>query len=680
MRCPNCGSENPRENKFCDSCGTKLINEQAKAQSQPAEPKPAATTMAASSQPAPPVAGPTTVWWTAENLMWVALFAVSALLLFLNLGEKPLHHDESLHAYYSWELFKGMGYQYNPMMHGPLLFHFNALAYYLFGASDFSCRIVPALMGMLTLTMIYFLRDHLGKYGALFTAVMIVISPSFTYFGRFIRNDIYVAAFTLMMVYGLLNYLLKKKNSYLYLSAIGLGLSFSTKENTYITGAIIFTFLLFRWLWENTTNPAGDLKMIEGLKRLWTKPEGQQTLFGMTVPQTGWLDKLMRSSNMPFVIGMALFFGIVLVLYTTVFTNPKGFIDAFTASLSYWIGQHEVQRGSQPVYFYAGLIPLYETLALLGAVAGLIYYSFIKFKEGRAMRLVAYLILGAAWWLFAIQGNETFGLIFSLLLVVLGSGMLAYFSFGLNNMFITFLLLWTVSAFSDYSFAGERMPWLILHPLLPMILLTGTLLGELWQNYIRKRALIMTIFVVLGSMMLHNTVLVNFYGGGANPAELLVYVQSSTDVPQVVKQLKNMSKRLKGNLEMKITCEDYCSWPFAWYLRDFKYVGYPKYTATQAEGTIEKNPIIISGVEMAAPGHDDRVAQLLAEDYVAQRYKLRVWWAPDARAFFNDSWSGKLKKAWRLFFYKEPWSGLGSYDMIVYIRKDVEHLYWSNAD
>ncbi|MCD4813546.1 TIGR03663 family protein [bacterium] len=651
MNCSKCGADNISQNIFCDSCGTKLLKSNKSKPAVPAAVFPA--------QPVAPVAPGKTVtlpaWLTMETILWAVIFVTAAFLLFFQLGEKPLHHDESLHAFYSWELFKGMGYAYNPMMHGPLLFHFNAVAYYLFGASDYTCRIVPALMGMLTIIMVYFLRPHLGKTAALITAMLITVSPSFTYFGRFIRNDIHIAAFTMIMVYGLFRYLDTRRAKFLYIGAIGLGLSFCTKEVTYITGSIFVTFLFFRWLWEYTTRPNGDNVLVTVLNDLW-------------------------KDRKPLWISTLIVFGIVFVLYSTVFTHPQGFIDAFTKSLSYWLGQHEVQRGSQPVYFYAGLIPLYETLAFLGTIGALIYYSFIKNQGSRAWHALAYLILVSAWWLFAAHGNETFGLIFSLLLVALGVGMLAYFSFQTKDNFTTFLMLWTLAAFSDYSFAGERMPWLILHPLLPMMLLSGKLLGELWDQFKKQRVWIVVVLALFGSMMLHNTSLVNFYGKGANPAELLVYVQSSQDVPQVVKQLKNMSMRLKGNYEMKITCEDYCSWPFAWYLREFKNVGYPKYTASQPQGSIEENPVIITGVEMAAPGHDDRVAELLAEKYIAQRYKLRVWWAPDSRAFLNDTFGGKVKKAWRLFLYKEPWSGLGSYDMIIYIRKDVAHLYWGNAD
>jgi len=662
MNCPKCGAENPATNRFCDDCGTKLIAAVEKKDNNSPKKKDkeraAAAPVVVSAAPGLPSGhgplGAVAAWLTPENLLWLALLIAAAFLRFYALGEKPLHHDESLHAFYSWNLFKGQGYHYDPMMHGPFLFHANALIYFLFGASDFTCRILPALSSLLCVVMLYLLRAYLGRAGALFTAAIVTLSPSFTYFGRFIRNDIYIAAFSLVMVWGFFRYLDTRRPRYLYWAAAALALAFSTKEVTYIIGFIFVAFMAFRWLWEYTVKPEEEQSLSSALEDLWKRP------------RTLW-------------VSAGIFFGLVAILYTTVFTNPRGLIDAFSKSLTYWLGQHEVQRGSQPVYFYGALLPLYELVAVLGTLGACIYYSFIKDSSSRVWKLLGYVIVIAAWWLFGAQGKQTFGLVFSLVLITLGTGLLAYFSYGVKNMFVTFLIVWSLSAFSDFSFAGERMPWLILHPLLPMVLLSGLFLGELWDRFQRRRGWVLGVFLVLAAMLLHGTTALTYFQAGANPAEQLVYVQSSTDATQVVRQLENMSRRLTGGLEMKITCEDYCSWPFAWYLRDFKNVGYPKFSPEQAEGSIDKNPVIITGVEMAAAGHDDRVAQLLAQDYIGQRYKLRVWWAPDGNAFFSDTFAGQLKKAWRLFLYREPWSGLGSYDMVVYVRKDVAYLYWSEA-
>ncbi len=663
MNCPKCGVENPANNRFCDECGTKLTAPTATHTKK--DPKKTVPVVATVSTPAPAPAMPglsgvaanawVQKWLTLENLIWVFIFIAGAWLRFHALGDKPLHHDESLHAFYSWNLFKGNGYAYDPMMHGPLQFHGNAFMYFLFGASDFTCRILAASCSVFCLWLIYGLRPYLGKAGALFTGVMMALSPSFTYFGRFTREDMYFVTFTFMMVYGMFNYLSTRLPRYLYFVGIGMALAFCTKEVIYIVGYIFLFTLIFRWLWEKGAQQPGETQVLDLLKEFRTQPRNLYVALG-------------------------LFAVIMIVLYTTVFTNPRGIIDAFTKSWSYWLGQHEVQRGSQPVYYYAALLPFYEPLAFFGAIVALFYYGFIKDKTNRVWRLLGYIVVIAAWWLFVIEGRQSAGLVFALLLMTLGTGLLAYFSYGAQSMWVVFLIVWTISGFSDISFAGERMPWLIVHPLLPMILLTGTFLNDLWERFhAQGRKWLVVGFALFCVLLLHNTTNLCFYEDGANPAEQLVYVQSSTDVPQVVRQITSMSKRLNGNLEMKITCEDYCSWPFAWYLRDFKFVGYPKFTANQAEGTIEKNPIIITGVEMAAPGHDERVAQLLAADYVAQRYKLRVWWAPDPNVILDDTLGGQLQKIWRLFIYREPWNGLGSYDMIVYIRKDVAYLYWGNA-
>ncbi|HXZ04745.1 MAG TPA: hypothetical protein VEH81_07915, partial [Ktedonobacteraceae bacterium] len=75
---------------------------------------------------------------TREQLLtWLPFWGVillGAVLRFWGLGDKPLHHDESLHAYYSLQLLNNMAhwtwcvnpppqgyscYIYTPLLHGP---------------------------------------------------------------------------------------------------------------------------------------------------------------------------------------------------------------------------------------------------------------------------------------------------------------------------------------------------------------------------------------------------------------------------------------------------------------------------------------------------------------------------------------------------------------------------------
>ena len=48
----------------------------------------------------------------------------------------------------------------------------------------------------------------------------------------------------------------------------------------------------------------------------------------------------------------------------------RGLTSGIVGSLGYWLGQHEVARGSQPWFYYLMLAAVYEPLALLAGLAG----------------------------------------------------------------------------------------------------------------------------------------------------------------------------------------------------------------------------------------------------------------------------------------------------------------------
>src|SRR5690606_549233 len=56
-------------------------------------------------------------------LALLSLMTIAGALRLWGLGGMALHHDESLHAQFSWYLYDGRGYQHDPLMHGPFQFH-----------------------------------------------------------------------------------------------------------------------------------------------------------------------------------------------------------------------------------------------------------------------------------------------------------------------------------------------------------------------------------------------------------------------------------------------------------------------------------------------------------------------------------------------------------------------------
>src|SRR5437660_2745738 len=214
---------------------------------------------------------------TREQLLtWIPFWGVillGAVLRFWGLGDKPLHHDESLHAYYSLQLLNNMAhwtwcinpppqgyscYVYTPLLHGPFQFHFIALVYkisQLLGAPDngvntTTVRILAATLGTLIVALPYFLPDYLGKWGALLACFLLAVSPSIVYFSRFAREDIYMACFTLLLVVSVARYVRDRQMRWLILTAAGFSLSYATKEATFLTVAVFGSFLAGLIVWE----------------------------------------------------------------------------------------------------------------------------------------------------------------------------------------------------------------------------------------------------------------------------------------------------------------------------------------------------------------------------------------------------------------------------------------------
>src|SRR5579884_2409708 len=113
-----------------------------------------------------------------ELAAYCAIVLAGFLIRIWDVGARAMHHDESLHAYYSWQLYAGHGYSYDPLMHGPLQFEVVPIFYLLFGVGQFSARLFAVLCGTALVFVPYFLRRYITRPGALFASVMIAVSPA----------------------------------------------------------------------------------------------------------------------------------------------------------------------------------------------------------------------------------------------------------------------------------------------------------------------------------------------------------------------------------------------------------------------------------------------------------------------------------------------------------------------
>ncbi len=207
---------------------------------------------------------------TNEIALFGGIILLAIVTRFYNLDARVMSHDESLHTYFSWLLYRGQGYQHTPMMHGPWQFHWIALSYFLFGVSDFTARIPAALFSIATVCMVWYWRRYLGKTGALITGLLLVISPFMLFYGRYVREDVYTGLSGLLMLYSILRYLESGSSKYLFLLSGALIIHFADKETSFIYALQAFAFLAIYFIiqitkkpWEN--NPGLFRTMIIGL-------------------------------------------------------------------------------------------------------------------------------------------------------------------------------------------------------------------------------------------------------------------------------------------------------------------------------------------------------------------------------------------------------------------------------
>ncbi len=197
--------------------------------------------------------------WRVETLIFGVILLLTAVSRLYELGLRVMSHDESLHVYFSWLLYRGQGFQHTPMMHGPLQFHLIALSYFLFGDTDFTARLPHAIASILTVAFLWKWRRYLGRKGTLIAAALMLISPYMLYYGRYARNEALVALFGVVTLWAMLRYLETGAPRYLIALTVASVLHFTAKETAFIYTAQALIFL-------------GLLLLDRILREPWPKP------------------------------------------------------------------------------------------------------------------------------------------------------------------------------------------------------------------------------------------------------------------------------------------------------------------------------------------------------------------------------------------------------------------------
>ena len=461
---------------------------------------------------------------------YALLIIIGATMRLWDLGSRAMHHDESLHALYSWNFAEGRGYAHDPMMHGPFQMEATAAVFYVLGDGEFTARLLYAVAGIVLIGLPFFLRYKLGRIGALLVSVMLTFSPAMLYFSRFARNDILMSVWVLGLVVAMWRYLDSGRSRYLYAASGLLALAFATKENAYFIAGCLGLFLLILSLVRNwpsihggveigrTSTPAAVGRLVKGA---WNAiPLGPRLatvgrpadffilLFTLSMPLgaafVGWLHD-------------ALLLGWTRLLLITpdVAGDPRVIFDKGNPNYDERLVdlRYEGLNLGEPMGAPAGGGMVVAVLIVAVLIAAAVYIG-MKWKPRVWWRCAA--IFGLIWtltyssfftnwagiasggwrsagyWLAQQQlpvarGNQPtyyYVLLTSLYeflpLIFAVAGAVYYLR--RRDFFGVFLVFWAGLTFLLYTMAGEKMPWLVVNVALPLIVLAGRFLGDVVER------------------------------------------------------------------------------------------------------------------------------------------------------------------------------------------------------
>ncbi|MGW8161335.1 MAG: flippase activity-associated protein Agl23 [Desulfobulbales bacterium] len=464
-----------------------------------------------------------------RDLGWLLLLLLMAAGLRLSLLDAaPMHHDESIHAWFSYRLWTGHPYTYDPIYHGPFLYWTTAAMYSVFGDSDCTARLLPAVFSAGLIVLCWCCRSLMGKIGWIVAALFITLSPTFVYYGRFLGHDNYVAFFTLASVLLAIRFAGSEKRSTLCLLGIIVGCFMATKACFYLHLGIFAGFGFLVLLLDTFAPKMPRSKVLQGAAGL-----ARRNSAGIMLACV--LTLLTYSS-----------------LYSSFFGNWKGIADGLARTVAYWWGQQLEPRIPGPFYYYLPRLLLHEP--------------------------VFYLAVPAVVWA------------------------------GIRPVrpFDTFLAYWTLAAFVVYSFAQEKVPWLLMHILLPMTLLGGRYVQVLTRNKSFSPWIVFSLTVLL-SWSMQESLWLCFRSSPGDP-HLLKYMATGNDIQKVVTRIT--SKTMSSG---QIFLSGRATWPLAWYLRDRDILyGLPANWQETADTVIV-----------------DRAAEISGTTFTHQTYVLSSWWQPD---------------------------------------------------
>lgn len=182
-----------------------------------------------------------------QAFLILLVVGVGLALRLPQLGNRPFHGDEAVHAVKFRELWEKGTYHYDPNeYHGPTIYY-AALpvvalkAYRQFGdlqESDF--RLAIAVLGAALAGLWLLLRPHFSEKGLLLAGLFTALSPAFVFYSRYFIQEVFLVLFTLL-------FLACAVKRSVVCAGVFAGLMLATKETAVLSlGAAALAWLVVR--------------------------------------------------------------------------------------------------------------------------------------------------------------------------------------------------------------------------------------------------------------------------------------------------------------------------------------------------------------------------------------------------------------------------------------------------
>lgn len=485
--------------------------------------------------------------------LFLLVLICGIFLRFYSLDLKLLHHDEAIHAWFAYELLTKGSYAYDPMYHGPLLYYLTAGMFAILGASDLVARILPALFGAAIIPLVYaiYRLGYLDRKQALIAGLFIAISPDLVYFSRFLRHDIFQLFFTVLILVALLAYLERGKLIYALVAGLAAGGGMCLKEDMPLFLVLIVAF---------------------GVFLLWRKH--------VPFPRTWKRDIL---------LGTIVAVGIMALFYSSFGVHPEILETGVLKAYTHWASMHGMCRICGPWFFYLLLFLLYEIpvffLALFGMLQFTDHHNPFPVWIGRIKTWIH--IRKSHGFIPEGEGSDK-------------GEKLPIVPWNRKELFFLFSALWFLAGLAAYAYIGEKVPWLIIHQLIPAIFISVYMMSRKKMVF----ALAGCVFLIL--MTWH----VAFIPADVN--EPIVQVQNSED-------LRKVMGLIDASDSVVIASENY--WPLPWYYYgDVWNKKMHFYGKRVDEGTIfQVNPDMVIT--------HDQSSFISLQGYDKKTYKLSYWFS-----------------------------------------------------